>query len=76
MFLLAQVSVDLAQYGALGVMVTALFAFAYRAYDREAKRADRLEQENQRLQRHAEENIIPLLIRAMDVLEHRHRRGA
>lgn len=78
MFLLAQASIDLAQYGALGIMVAALFTFAYRAYDREAKRADRLEQENNRLRKHAEENVIPLLVRAMDVLEHsshRHSQG-
>lgn len=69
--LLAQASpwVDpLVEYGVLGIIVAILFTFARHAYNREAKRADRLEEENNRLRRHNEEKIIPLLVRAMDAL--------
>lgn len=59
----------LAQYGVLGIIVIVLFLFARQAYDREAKRADRLEEELAKLRDRTEERIIPLATRAIDVLE-------
>lgn len=63
--------IDLAQYGAIGVILAALLWFAKHAYDREAERADRLEEENSRLRQKVEDDIIPLLTRAMDALRER-----
>ncbi|MFD7157969.1 hypothetical protein ACXJJ3_08670 [Kribbella sp. WER1] len=58
----------LAQYGALGVMVVfsgiiirVLFARTTEAYERERERADRMEQEVQRLNAVIQEKALPIL---------------
>lgn len=40
-----------------------------RVYDREAARADRLEEENGRIRDHVEQRIVPLVTQAIGVLE-------
>lgn len=49
------------QYGVLGLAVAGLAVFARQAYNREAARADRLEQENQRLNQLIQDKHIPAL---------------
>lgn len=63
---------DWIQYGVLGLVVLSIIVgwlTPGRQTEREASRADRLEQENQRLRQHTEDKVIPLLVRAMDLLE-------
>lgn len=58
--------------GILGLVVLSLimgWLTPGRQTDREAKRADRLEEENQRLRGLWEDRGIPLLTRAIDVLD-------
>lgn len=57
-------SLDLAvfaQYGVLGIITLILIFFARGAYQRERDRADRLEQENQRLHELIIDRVIPAL---------------
>lgn len=58
----------LLQYGALGVIAAALFAFARTAYRREVDRADRLEAELARLNGLLQERHIPALLSANQAL--------
>lgn len=75
----------LAQYGALGVMVIAafvavriLFQRTTDAYNRERERADRMEQEVQRLNLVIQEKMLPILHEATraisEALEQQRRR--
>jgi len=75
----------LAQYGALGVMVIAagvavrvLFQRTTDAYNRERERADRMEQEVQRLNSLIQEKMLPILHEATraisEALEQQRRR--
>lgn len=50
-----------AQYGVLGIITLILILFARGAYQRERDRADRMEQENQRLHELIIERVIPAL---------------
>jgi hypothetical protein len=50
-----------AQYGVLGILTLMLIFFARGAYQRERDRADRMEQENQRLHELIIERVIPAL---------------
>lgn len=72
-------SLDLAQYGAIGVLLVAFIVFAYRAWQRETVRADRieaaaavererLEAENRRLQADIQEKAIPALFASATAL--------
>lgn len=76
----AQAVADLAQwaqYGVLGLVVVALlmgWLVPGRYFDREVRRGDRLEAENERLRHQVEDRVIPLLTRAMDVLDRSRRR--
>lgn len=58
----------LLQYGALGAIAVALFAFARTAYKRETERADRLETELARLNTLLQERHIPALLNANQAL--------
>lgn len=49
----------LVSYGVLGIAVVALGPFSYKAYRREANRADRLEEENRELNRIIRERLAP-----------------
>ncbi|MFF1820405.1 hypothetical protein ACFVWG_24075 [Kribbella sp. NPDC058245] len=74
----------LAQYGALGVMVVfagliirVLFQRTTEAYERERDRADRMEQEVQRLNELIQEKMLPILhdaTRAISEALHEQRR--
>lgn len=74
----------LAQYGALGVMVVfagliirVLFQRTTEAYERERERADRMEQEVQRLNELIQEKMLPILheaTRAISEALHEQRR--
>lgn len=69
---------DWIQYGVLGLVLLSLIVGWLdlgRTTAREAKRADRLEEENARLRQHTEDQVIPLLVRAMDLLDRQARRG-
>lgn len=59
----------IAQTGVLGALVALLLVFAYRAYRREVDRADRLEAENSKLRDGIESRVVPLVERALTVLE-------
>lgn len=59
----------IAQNGILGALVVLLGVFAYRAYRREVERADRLEAENGRLRDGIETKVVPLVERALAVIE-------
>lgn len=59
----------IAQTGVLGALVVLLGVFAYRAYRRETERADRLEQENSHLRDGIETRVVPLVERALVVIE-------
>lgn len=50
-----------AQYGVLGILALMLIFFARGAHQRERERADRLEQENQRLHELIIDRVIPAL---------------
>lgn len=58
-----------AQWGLLGVAVVALAGFARSAYNRERDRADRLEQQVTTLQQRIVDDVTPLVVHAMDVIE-------
>jgi hypothetical protein len=58
-----------AQYGILGVLSLGLILFARGAYGRERDRADRLEQENKRLNEAIQERVIPALLSATRAAE-------
>lgn len=63
---------DWVQYGVAGLVVLALiigWLVPGHAYKREAERADRLAEENQRLRDHNETRVVPLLERALGVLD-------
>lgn len=60
------------QYGVLGLLVVSIilgWLVPGRHHDRVSARADRLEEENDRLREHNEERVVPLLTRALEVLE-------
>lgn len=60
------------QYGVLGMVVLAIilgYLVPYKAHRREQERADRLETEVDRLRQVNEDRMLPLLARALDVLE-------
>ncbi len=65
----ASAAQSIAQTGVLGALVVLLGAFAYRAYRREVDRADRLEAENSRLRDGIETRVVPLVERALAVIE-------
>lgn len=58
-----------AQYGVLGIIATILIWFARGAHKREQDRADRLEQENQRLHELILDRVIPALTAASQAAE-------
>ncbi len=65
-------SLDLAvfaQYGVLGIITLILIFFARGAYQRERDRADRIEQENQRLHELIIDRVIPALSSATRAAE-------
>jgi hypothetical protein len=51
----------LAQYGVLGIFAVILIFFAKGAHQRERDRADRLEEENKRLNTAIQDKVIPAL---------------
>lgn len=60
------------QWGALGLVLLAVilgYLVPYKAHRREQERADRLEAEVDRLRQVNEDRMLPLLARALDVLE-------
>lgn len=70
---------DLAQYGAIGILLVAFIGFAYRAWQRETARSDRieaeakadrerLEAENRRLHGDIQEKAIPALLASATAL--------
>jgi hypothetical protein len=59
----------LAQYGVLGVVTTLLLWFARSAIQRERDRADRLEEDNKRLNALILERVIPALTSATRAIE-------
>lgn len=70
---------DLAQYGAIGILLVAFIGFAYRAWQRETGRSDRieaeakadrerLEGENRRLHGDIQEKAIPALLASATAL--------
>ncbi len=58
-----------AQYGVLGIITLILILFARGAYQRERDRADRIEQENQRLHELIIDRVIPALSSATRAAE-------
>jgi hypothetical protein len=60
---------SLAEAGVLGALVVLLGVFAFLAYRREAARADRLEAENGRLRDSIELRVVPLLTRALSIID-------
>lgn len=65
-------SVDLSvlgQYGVLGVFTAGLIWFAKGAYQRERDRADRLEDENRKLNLTIQDRVIPVLMSATRAAE-------
>lgn len=60
---------NLAQYGVLGILGAALLWFAYRAYQREVTRADRLESEVTRLNTVIQEQALPAVLAATEVVK-------
>lgn len=66
-------SVDsLAQYGVLGILGAALLWFAQKAYQREVTRADRLETEVTRLNTVIQEQALPAVLAATEVVKDYH----
>jgi hypothetical protein len=59
----------LAESGVLGALVVLLGIFALVAYRREAARADRLEAENGRLRDSIETRVVPLVTRALAIID-------
>lgn len=59
----------LAEAGVLGALVVLLGVFAYLAYRREVARADRLEEENGRLRDSIENRVVPLVSRALSIID-------
>lgn len=53
-----------AQYGILGVLSLGLILFARGAYGRERDRADRLEEENRKLNAAIQDRVLPVLMAA------------
>lgn len=71
-FLAAESGADLsvfAQYGVLGVIAAMLIWFAKSAHQRERERADRLEEENKRLNMLILDRVIPALTSATRAAE-------
>lgn len=58
----------LLQYGAIGVIAALLIVFARGAYQREAKRADALDEELRRLNADMRERLVPLMTDVVRVL--------
>lgn len=65
----------LVEFGVLGALVVLLGVFAYRAYRREVERADRLEEENGRLRDSIEGRVVPLVERALSIIDGRRDHG-
>lgn len=68
----AGAAIDLAvfaQYGVLGIIAAMLIWFARGAHQRERDRADRMEQENQRLHELILDRVIPALSSASSAAE-------
>lgn len=72
-------AINLAQYGAIGILLVAFIGFAYRAWQRETARSDRieaeakadrqgLEAENRRLHGDIQEKAIPALLASATAL--------
>lgn len=59
----------LGQYGVLGVFAAMLVVFARVSYKRETDRADRLEQDNKRLNETIQDRVIPALLSATRAVE-------
>jgi hypothetical protein len=59
----------LAQYGVLGIFAAMLVLFARVSYRREVERADRLEEDNRRLNSVVQDKIIPALELARRAVE-------
>lgn len=60
---------SLAQYGILGVGCAAFAWFAYKAYVREAQRADRLDAEVARLHTVIQERVLPAILATTEVVK-------
>lgn len=60
---------DLAQYGAIGVLCALFVWFAFKAWQRETTRADRLEAEVTRLNTTIQDQAIPALLAAADAIK-------
>lgn len=63
---------ELAQYGVLGIVVVAMLVgwlIPGPTHRRETDRADRLETELRSLRERTEERVIPLVTRALDLIE-------
>lgn len=63
---------ELAQYGVLGIVVVAMLVgwlIPGPTHKRETERADRLETELRTLRERTEERVIPLVTRALDLIE-------
>jgi hypothetical protein len=58
-----------AQYGVLGIFAALLVWFARGAYQRERERADRIEEENRRLNAIIQDRVIPALTSATRAAE-------
>lgn len=58
-----------AQYGVLGIVTAGLIFFAKGAHQREKDRADRLEEENRRLNNVIQDKVIPALTSATKAAE-------
>ena len=58
-----------AQYGVLGIITGILILFARGAYQRERDRADRLEEDNKRLNELIADRVIPALLSAARAAE-------
>lgn len=69
---------DWLQFGVAGAVIVSIIVgwlTPGRQTEREQARADRLEEEVLRLMKHNEERVIPLLVRAMELLEEERRRA-
>jgi hypothetical protein len=58
-----------AQYGVLGVFAVILLWFARGSYQREIQRADRLEEENRKLNAAIQDRVLPVLMSATNAAQ-------
>jgi HAMP domain-containing protein len=58
----------LGQYGLAGIVIGALAFFAWRAWNRETARADRLETENRELHLAMQDKVIPAVLASVNAI--------